>query len=498
MLKMPQQQYIKYLREIEGLTINEIADILKIDWRTAKKYADKDDWNLAITPRYKKCPVMEPFKEIVETWLIEDSHIPRKQRHTATQIYQRLVKEYGFTGSLRTVNEHVRRKRRDLELERAKSFERLEHPGGEAQVDFCTIQVSKDSKFMEYKLLVMSFPYSNAAFVYPVPAENQECFLEGLKAILNEAGGVPKRIWFDNLSAAVVSIEKDGNRRLTDSFSRFCAHYRFEAVFCNAARGNEKGHVENKCGYSRRNWCVPIPQFTSHEQLTNDLRQCAKNDMERPHYVKNQTIAELWEEEKTKLNSLPVYTFEVFRIDSVVINAYGEIRYDGLNIPVFHTTPGSEANIKVYWDRIEVFNISHKLLTTVPRPYTGKTADIPWSEVFKGLSRKPRSVRHSQFVNMLPDRIKEFVRTEDMNLRKEHLQAMTSWCGVYEIGKILEAFEKLNGNANVSTISSILPLIAKRQDTATKTFEESYTPQLIKSITPNLSIYDHLAKGGER
>ncbi len=33
---MPQQQYIKYLREIEGLTINEIADILKIDWRTAK------------------------------------------------------------------------------------------------------------------------------------------------------------------------------------------------------------------------------------------------------------------------------------------------------------------------------------------------------------------------------------------------------------------------------------------------------------------------------
>ena len=277
MLKMPQQQYIKFLREVEGLSINEIADILRVDWRTAKKYADKDDWNLKITPRYKKSPVMEPYKEIVDTWLVEDSHVPRKQRHTASQVFNRLVKEHSFNGSLRTVCEYVRRKKRDLELERAKSFERLEHPGGEAQVDFCTIQVSKDSKFMEYKLLVMSFPYSNAAFVYPVPAENQECFLEGLKAILDDVGAIPRRIWFDNLSAAVVSIEKDGSRRLTDSFSRFSAHYRFEPVFCNAARGNEKGHVENKCGYTRRNWCVPIPQFSSQEQLANDLRLSLHN-----------------------------------------------------------------------------------------------------------------------------------------------------------------------------------------------------------------------------
>lgn len=93
-----------------------------------------------------------------------------------------------------------------------------------------------------------------AAFVYPVSSENQECFLEGMKTLFLKAGGVPIRIWFDNLSAVVAGIEKNGERKLRELFTRFQCHYRFEAIFCNPNSGNEKGNVENKCGYSRRNW----------------------------------------------------------------------------------------------------------------------------------------------------------------------------------------------------------------------------------------------------
>ncbi|MCW2279436.1 hypothetical protein [Heliophilum fasciatum] len=45
---MPQQQYIKFLREQEGCTIREITERVGVNWRTAKKYADCDDWNLSI------------------------------------------------------------------------------------------------------------------------------------------------------------------------------------------------------------------------------------------------------------------------------------------------------------------------------------------------------------------------------------------------------------------------------------------------------------------
>jgi hypothetical protein len=89
-----------------------------------------------------------------------------------------------------------------------------------------------------------------------------------MKQVFEQMGGVPQRIWFDNLSAAVVHIEKQGQRQLTDMFRRFCAHYRFEAVFCNPYSGHEKGHVEAKCGYSKRNWAVPVPLF---EVMSNSL-----------------------------------------------------------------------------------------------------------------------------------------------------------------------------------------------------------------------------------
>lgn len=67
MLKMPQQQYIKFLREIEGCNISEIADQVGVNWRTAKKYADQKDWNKPINKVPRKSPVMEPYKEIVDT-----------------------------------------------------------------------------------------------------------------------------------------------------------------------------------------------------------------------------------------------------------------------------------------------------------------------------------------------------------------------------------------------------------------------------------------------
>ncbi len=104
---MPQQQYIRFLREAEGCSIQEIADRVGVHWRTAKKYADQDNWNLRMTNRKSRSPVMGPYMEIVDAWLEEDRLLPRKQRHTAARIFQRLRDEYQFPGSERTVSTYV-------------------------------------------------------------------------------------------------------------------------------------------------------------------------------------------------------------------------------------------------------------------------------------------------------------------------------------------------------------------------------------------------------
>lgn len=194
MLKVPQQQYIRFLREIEGANINEIAETMCIDWRTAKKYADRDDWNLPIKHKERKMPVIGPYKEIIDTILLEDSLMPRKQRHTGAKIYRFLRDDHGYQGCLRGVTAYISKRRSEMQLEKETAYQRLDHPEGEAQANFTTIQVSRDGCLQEYKLLILSFPFSNAAFVHPVPSENQECFLEGLKTLFKKAGGVLERI----------------------------------------------------------------------------------------------------------------------------------------------------------------------------------------------------------------------------------------------------------------------------------------------------------------
>lgn len=73
--------------------------------------------------------------------------------------------------------------------------------------------------------------------------------------------------------------------------------------------------MENKCGYSRRNWCVPIPIFTTHENFAVELLEQAVNDEKRPHYAKNIMIDVFWQEEKSKLLTLPEHFYDVFRLD---------------------------------------------------------------------------------------------------------------------------------------------------------------------------------------
>lgn len=76
MLAMAQQHYIKYLRDVKDQSISQIADQLGVNWRTARKYADCSDWNKEARPLRGKFPIMEAYREQVDTWLLEDQLVP--------------------------------------------------------------------------------------------------------------------------------------------------------------------------------------------------------------------------------------------------------------------------------------------------------------------------------------------------------------------------------------------------------------------------------------
>ncbi|MFC5628366.1 IS21 family transposase [Aliibacillus thermotolerans] len=337
MLAMPEINHIKKLRNDKSLSINEISRRTGFCWSTVKKYADNDQLPEEKIPVKKGMMYEEKWGEIVIDWLLEDYALKKKLRRKNTKIFEQL-QELGFPGSYRTVCNFIKEwkdKTLDEADEMKEEYERLTHPPAEAQVDFGITEAVEDGKVKDIHCLIMSFPYSNGGLAVPLPSENQECFLEGLKVLFKQAEFVPRKLRLDNLSAAVVKARSRGQETIfTDAFQRFASHYGFEAQACNPRKGNEKGHVENKVGYVRYNFFTPSPVIKNLAHLRELLFEKCKDDHQRLHYKKGVVIADLLEEEKKYGLALPEADYPVFKQSMVTANKYGEVRIDGALIHV--------------------------------------------------------------------------------------------------------------------------------------------------------------------
>ncbi|MDR2533120.1 MAG: IS21 family transposase [Oscillospiraceae bacterium] len=303
---MAQINYIKDLYEKEGLSLREIARRTGKDFRTVRKYAYQENWN----PPAKKLeaeefPVMGKYISVVNQWLEEDEREPRKQRHSVKRIYDRLKSEHGYKGSYSSVKRYVGLRKAELKRY-TEGFLPLAHPPGHAQVDFGSFKYYDVlGNGCEGHALIVSFPSSNTGWVQVFEAENQECLLTGLKRIFEYIDGVPVRLKCDNMTTAVAQVLKGSDRIISDGFYRFMLHHRFEADFCTPAKGNEKGNVENKVGYTRRNMLVPVPTITDFEAFNAKLLKLCDKDHEREHYVRGELISDLWAIEKRHLLKKP-------------------------------------------------------------------------------------------------------------------------------------------------------------------------------------------------
>ena len=84
--------------------------------------------------------------------------------------------------------------------------------------------------------------------------------------------GVPGRIRYDNLKAAVARVLRGRNRIEAERFVALRSHYGFDSFFCLPGPGgaHEKGGVEGEVGRFRRRNMVPVPRVESMEEL-NEL-----------------------------------------------------------------------------------------------------------------------------------------------------------------------------------------------------------------------------------
>jgi transposase len=398
------------------MSLRAIAKQSGHNFRTVKKYVDREDWNKEYAPRKERVSRLEPLKEVIDEWIKEDLKRSRKNRRTGTKIYNDLRKDEKHSKLLsvgkQTVINYVSRRKAELCKKTYQTAMFGLHSMCEAQVDFGKILVEgKKGAEETWRELVVSFPFSNAGFVQVCRFETKECLCEALQRIFEYIGGVPLRILFDNMSSAVVHIEAEGKRQVTEMFMRFTMHHRFKADFCNPDSPQEKGSVENKVGYLRRNYLLPPPKIEDLEMFNAKLLDECMEDLEREHYVKKEPIIDLFRVEQEALIPLPRERFRVFTLEKVKTDKYSFIKYDNNRYSTAPEYFECEMWLEIGSSELRVLNKNYEEVAVHERKYGHNVEPVIDFENYIGtLSRKPRAFLSSPFFSTLPETVQKHLK----------------------------------------------------------------------------------------
>jgi transposase len=392
---MDQVHVVRHKVLVEGRSQRLVAKELGIARDTVRKYLTESiPIRKETVPRPR--PVWEAVRTRVETLLAESAQwTAGKQRLTATRLHELLVAE-GHAVGVTVVKEAVaewKRQRREV-------FVPLTYrPGDLAEVDFFEVLVDVDGTRRKAWLFLMRLMYSGRDFAWIYERQDQISFLDGHVRAFAHFGGVPARIAYDNLKAAVARILVGGERALTARFAALASHYLFEPCFCRPGEGHDKGGVEARGQALRRQALVPIPAGPSLDAMNEALlaRLDARLDTKRD--VAGQTIGARFVEEQRLFRPAPIpFLAEATTFATVTPRAI--VRLEGAVYSVPSRWAGLDLVVRIGATTVTIVGTDG---TRIPHPRKrfGQRS-IDYRHYLPELARKPQAVRQ-----VLPDLLRD-------------------------------------------------------------------------------------------
>jgi len=303
---------IRHDKREEGGSVRALARRHGVHRRTVRQaLASALPPSRVMTPR--AAPVMGAWKPLIASWLIEDRTAPRKQRHTARRIWERLLDEHGATVAESTVRQVVRELRTEFGSGISSvTIVACHAPGEEAEVDFGEATIILAGEATKVHLFHLRLSASGKAITCASLAPDQTAFLEGHAIAFSRLGGVPGRIRYDNLTSAVKKVLVGRDRTETDRFIALRSHYGFDAFFCipGQSGAHEKGGVEGEVGRFRRRHLVPVPKVADLAAFDALLAAADRRDDARRIIGRRETVGQAFAAERAHLAPLPAEPFD--------------------------------------------------------------------------------------------------------------------------------------------------------------------------------------------
>lgn len=311
---MEQFERIRRDHRDEELSIRALADRHRVHRRTVRQ-ALADAVPPARKPPERKAPVLGPFEATIRRWLSEDLTAPKKQRHTARRIWQRLMDEEGAVVAESTVRNVVARLRTEIGASRTQVMVPQTHPPAEeAEVDFGEFTAVIAGVLMKLFMFCLRLSHSGKAVHVAYANQAQESFLDGHVRAFEALGGVPiGMIRYDNLKPAVIRVALGRQRFEHPRFVALRSHYGYDSFFCAPGidGAHEKGGVEGEIGRFRRRHLTPVPHASSLAALNQALAAADARDDARRIGARTETVGAAASRELPLLNPLPSEAFDV-------------------------------------------------------------------------------------------------------------------------------------------------------------------------------------------
>ena len=347
-------------------------------------------------PNRRRAWKIDSVRERIDGILTADRQAPRKQRHTAHRIWQRLLAEVpGCDVRERTVRQYVQRRKRELGLEVRETFVPQSYVWGvEAQVDWYEAFADIAGERQKQYVFCMRSMASGAAFHRAFPRATQQAFLEAHEHAFAYFGGVFRTLRYDNLSSAVKKILRGYRREETARFVAFRSHWRFQAEFCTPGEAHEKGGVEGEGGYFRRNHWVPVPAAPDLDGLNVQLLAACQQDEQRIIAGRERKIGEAMRIEREHLLPQVSERFDLAEISFPLVDSQGcvRVRTNRYSVPA---PAGTRVEAKVHAAFVEIWR-SGDLAARHKRSYDRQQQILNLEHYLDVLQRKPGALAGSK------------------------------------------------------------------------------------------------------
>ena len=376
-MRMDQVHVIRHKVLLEGKSARSVAKEMGVSRNTVAKYLKNPEPTRTVARKQKRAPVMEMVAPRIEEILSEwTERTTPKQRITGTRIHRQLLEE-GYEVGITTVRDYLREKRR----KEAEVFVPLVHrPGDQAQVDFFELRVEEDGQMKKVWKFVMRLMYSGRDFVRLYERADQLSFLDAHVRAFSYLGGVPHRVVYDNLTAAVKKIV-GSERELTERFTALVSHYLFEPCFTRPGEGHDKGGVEARGKGIRLAHLTPIPRGETLSEISEVLLR----EVELAFAGEQRLV-----EEQRHLRELPERPFEARKVELLSVSRRSTVSIGGATYSVPSHWASLRATAYVGVEDVRLVCCGQALL--YPKERKGKQR-IRYRHYLSELAKKPQALR---------------------------------------------------------------------------------------------------------